>query len=762
MNALNQIINMLTSSGKIPPSYMCPITCDVMTNPYIDREGNSYEYDAIVEWISRKKESPITRNYLDETHLSPNRALKEAIEKAIFEHSEPEPVSTPKKIVKEDPKMNEDIEPKVTMNKHGSQLHIRVDPPDNVGNTGINFTTVVDVSTSMDDEVVQKTDKGNEQSSGHSILDLVKHCLKTFVEATGSNDTMTLVPFSDRAIVDKDCNMLNMTEYNKKVAINSIKKLRTEGRTNIWDGIVKSLDLIRKNSANQKNFILLFTDGIPNICPPRGEVTMLQRYFDQFPDLDVSILTFGFGYNIETEKLKNLARNGQYNFIPDSSMMGSILVNGISNVLSTMATSSNLAIELGDTKVSNEEHPILGDFDYKLTSWGFDVNLGPINYGQSKDIILDVDVTSDVFCVLKYKNFQKDNEITPVVCDKIKIPEDNEQYLLNFYRLRAIDVMKNIEETLYRRGDFKDVSNQLAVFIKELETSPVKKSLFIQSMIKDFTGQITEATSRGDWWKRWGRHYLPTIYGAYQNQVCNNFKDNAVQCFGGKLFERIQTDVENKFTSIPLEKGTARYKYSGGARHVTRSCAATSGSGPVSESCRVSSTTYYNRGGGCFLGTCLVKMANGTLKMVEDVGRGDVVMTPNGASTVKGVMKTNFKTGATELVEYKGLVSTPFHPILVNGTWKFPNDLGPIQTFECDSVYTFALETDHVMIINDIQCVCLGHNFKGPVVGHEYFGSSKVITDLSKMPGWKENGVVELFNIDFKRNRQTNRIEKIC
>jgi len=67
-----------------------------------------------------------------------------------------------------------------------------------------------------------------------------------------------------------------------------------------------------------------------------------------------------------------------------------------------------------------------------------------------------------------------------------------------------------------------------------------------------------------------------------------------------------------------------------------------------------------------------------------------------------------------------------------------------------------------VMIINDIQCVCLGHNFKGPVVGHEYFGSSKVITDLSKMPGWKENGVVELFNIDFKRNRQTNRIEKIC
>ena len=147
MNALNQIINMLTSSGKIPPSYMCPITCDVMTNPYIDREGNSYEYDAIVEWISRKKESPITRNYLDETHLSPNRALKEAIEKAIFEHSEPEPVSTPKKIVKEDPKMNEDIEPKVTMNKHGSQLHIRVDPPDNVGNTGINFTTVVDVAT---------------------------------------------------------------------------------------------------------------------------------------------------------------------------------------------------------------------------------------------------------------------------------------------------------------------------------------------------------------------------------------------------------------------------------------------------------------------------------------------------------------------------------------------------------------------------------------------------------------------------------------
>ena len=60
--------------------FICPITHSCMINPYIDNEGNTYEYNAICEWLKNNNTSPITRNYLDLSHLKPNRILKEAIE----------------------------------------------------------------------------------------------------------------------------------------------------------------------------------------------------------------------------------------------------------------------------------------------------------------------------------------------------------------------------------------------------------------------------------------------------------------------------------------------------------------------------------------------------------------------------------------------------------------------------------------------------------------------------------------------------------
>jgi hypothetical protein len=60
--------------------FTCPITREIMTDPVIDREGNTYERDAITEWIKLHGTSPITRNYLSTYDLAPNRALREAIE----------------------------------------------------------------------------------------------------------------------------------------------------------------------------------------------------------------------------------------------------------------------------------------------------------------------------------------------------------------------------------------------------------------------------------------------------------------------------------------------------------------------------------------------------------------------------------------------------------------------------------------------------------------------------------------------------------
>ena len=64
---------------QIPESYLCSITHQIMEHPVIDREGNTYEETAILEWLELNQTSPITRNYLDRSHLTINRAVSDAI-----------------------------------------------------------------------------------------------------------------------------------------------------------------------------------------------------------------------------------------------------------------------------------------------------------------------------------------------------------------------------------------------------------------------------------------------------------------------------------------------------------------------------------------------------------------------------------------------------------------------------------------------------------------------------------------------------------
>lgn len=66
-------------SRQIPAHFCCPITLEVMVDPVIDREGNTYDRHAIVEWLKKEKNSPLSREPLAEGLLVPNIALRNAI-----------------------------------------------------------------------------------------------------------------------------------------------------------------------------------------------------------------------------------------------------------------------------------------------------------------------------------------------------------------------------------------------------------------------------------------------------------------------------------------------------------------------------------------------------------------------------------------------------------------------------------------------------------------------------------------------------------
>jgi hypothetical protein len=54
-----------------------------MKDPYIDSDGNSYDWETIQEWLHLNPFSPFTRNPLNITNLVPNRALKVVIDEFV-------------------------------------------------------------------------------------------------------------------------------------------------------------------------------------------------------------------------------------------------------------------------------------------------------------------------------------------------------------------------------------------------------------------------------------------------------------------------------------------------------------------------------------------------------------------------------------------------------------------------------------------------------------------------------------------------------
>ena len=60
--------------------FICPLSLNIMEDPVIDPEGNSYERSVIETWLRVNGTSPITRGPLTPAMLCPNKALKNAIE----------------------------------------------------------------------------------------------------------------------------------------------------------------------------------------------------------------------------------------------------------------------------------------------------------------------------------------------------------------------------------------------------------------------------------------------------------------------------------------------------------------------------------------------------------------------------------------------------------------------------------------------------------------------------------------------------------
>lgn len=627
---------------------------------------------------------------------------------------------------------------------------------------------VVDVSGSMASEAKTQT---VSESMGLSLLDIVKHAIKTVVTTLGPDDRLSLVSFSTSAKVIFE--LMPMNRLGKQNAFDLIKKLEPDGMTNLWDGLNKGLNILSNRQESSRNAaILLLTDGEPNIEPPRGHIPMLKKYRDAhqscYPGL---ISTFGFGYTLDSALLSSIAQEGggMYAFIPDAGFVGTVFVNNLSNILCTVVKDTQLRLELSPS-VSIVTNGIINKNQVKATSWGASAVMGSAQMGQSQDVVLHVSAPlwfngPLLSASLTYKCTGVPPDSVRTVYDP-STEESSQEIDYQRFRLLFVTLIDNLL-SLSTAGKTHEASRALNLFIVKLtdwldqhavidvmtlggnqvfnaetyeEKKPYKK---IAALLQDCEGQVTEALSRPDWFQKWGRHYLPSLQRAHSLQQCNNFKDPGIQNYGGSLFRSVRDEADDVFCSMPPPEGSLSQATA--TRSFSATATATAQRQPVAAPVLPTMAAYMDRGGGCFHENCTVALLGGQLVAAKHLKKGDVL---SDGAVVQCVLKTLCPDGQSNLVSLPGpadqqaLLISAYHPVKREGRWTFPKDIAPPGVISCGAVYSVLLQGGSSLLVEGIEVVALAHGLTDPVAAHGYLGTRRVEDDLRRCAGWEAGLVV--------------------
>jgi hypothetical protein len=399
---------------------------------------------------------------------------------------------------------------------------------------------------------------------------------------------------------------------------------------------------------------------------------------------------------------------GSFGFIPDYSMVATVFINWAATALATAALHKTVVITHADGT------------ETKLPSVS-------VQYGQPRSL-----------------HYVSPNPVRSVSLETMTV--DVRPISGNEFHSARIDILQGIQRCLESDGTVQ-VFREIYDRYSRSDLSAVQEILRdVYPVVGDTEGQVHMAPR---YYHTWGKHYLRAYRKAHELEQCMNFKDFGLQLYGGTLFHSIQSEGEAAFASLPALEPT------GTPVVPSASSAASAASAASAPSMR---QMLYNAQGGCFHGKSLVRMADNTRRTIMSLGRGDLVWTPTGTAAVRALVVCGVQEPIRGMCSIGDLSITPWHPIQVDGAWTFPCNVVPVEEVEVYTVYNIVLYKGHILDVNDVLCVTLGHSLKGPVVEHPFFGTERVIEDLQKCKGWFMGHAVYT-NLKARRNAVTNCIE---
>ena len=671
-------------SSEIPKEFICPITLSIMRDPVMMPDGHNYERSAIEKALQASPLSPLTKQPLSMKDATPNYALKSLIENFLKIGKMPE---MPKNTAKIDSKNIPEIDSfkaEVIPNPKNSQevfVNVTIDPKKIESRKPLLLISMIDVSGSM--SCAASDLKNNNEEGGFTRLALVKHSLKTVVSTLSENDKMCLITFSDKAKMELEAT--NVDDLGKKKIFEKIEKMHANGCTNIWDSLRLAIE-VTKRFENYNTCLMLFTDGEPNINPPLGIVRSLKEIID-IKNVNFTISTFAFGYNVDSELMEEIAQvgNGIYGYCPDCTMVGTIFVNFMANILNTIESTVKIDVK---NKNLNKIFEIGGLYSGMARHLGF--ILKKMNFKET-DISL-------------YLGSNKKNEIKG-----IDLGENNDEIMDQYFRFRLIKLLEEIisSKNIYHKKNLNNVKD-LYDEINKIK----KKTEFMNNLLIDLIhenenhGQIEKAI-KPEYFQKWGLNYLLSFLRFHLTEQCGNFKDQTLKKYSNPDFEKLQKVGNKIFISLPAPENDFDKGENISQANFAQMC--------------------YNAYGGCFTGNAFVELNNGR-KQVRELRKGDKLK--NGDEVVCVV--ENKINRYENVVCINDVCFSLYHPIEIGGKWVFPCECFKVQKKFIDSWFNLVLKNKHEVILNGTKAITLGHNRKEGILKHPYFGTKKVIDALMK------------------------------
>jgi len=637
------------------------------------------------------------------------------------------------------------------------------------GRCPVDICAVLDVSGSMcSSAAVQEDDGSVKNDDGLSVLDLVKHSVNAVIHSLDKNDRLSIVAFSSAATTKHALSY--MTANGRKNATRALQALQPGGQTNLWEGLRVGMESLRtRQQEGRSSVLMLLTDGRPTMIPPKGHVHELQNYVDT-TQFAVQINTFGFGYDLDSELLHSLAvhGNGTFSFIPDARIVGTTFVNSVANVLTTISANSKL--HLTAMNGARFVDRVYGAHEVNEESWGRLVQIGPVLAGNTRYVCCPMMIPPSqaqaqaapyLECVLSLEVLGVKGKWQKVTLHAKKTAVAND-FLAGALTAKAVTIgLDACALAVKNKGNaamklLKSVRDEIeaeAKSAKNEETDDFNQLTANSRMVAldaDVGGRLSKAFRGQTRFDRWGKHYVRALLRAHQLNVCTNFMDPGLQVNGGALFRELRSKGDEAFINLPpptpsrrtgpsksaLQHNVRRQPQQQQQQQQRRAPVQRPPSPPP-----VDMNDYYaGSGGGCFAGECTVRMMDGSRQKVSEVAVADMVQVSGGEfARVLMVVQLKRDPRRRMIALPGGLVITGGHPVRRDGVWCVPREQADARAVAgCDTVFAFVLEHNHVLMVNDTECITWAHGMSShdgddAVLGrHSFFASAEIIGALQR------------------------------